>query len=684
MSALHEALLRHAATNPAGIALDPAVGPSLTWAELARRVATRAAMLRSGAARGEILVLDGDHGVETVVAELAAIEAGLPVLSLPRFFTPDQAAHARAATLSPSDGNRTPSRPASSGLPPGTARVTFTSGSTGTPRGLCLSAEHMLTVAGAIVDALGAGTAGRHCALLPPGILLETVAGLFPTVLAGGTYVCPPQAELGLADPFRPDFAAMLRRIATLGITSLILVPEYLAGLVAAMNASGQRLPALTLVAVGGARVSPELLAAARALGLPVRQGYGLTECGSVVSLETGDETLPGSAGRVLPHLSARIADDGEIVLDGPMYLGAPGEPRKPGPLHTGDIGRIDAQGRLWIEGRKSAMIVTSFGRNIAPEWIEAALAAQPQIAQAMVFGDGEPAPRALLVAAHPEADLATAVAAANATLPGYARLRSWREVAPFTPDNAMLTGNGRLRRKAIAATWLADPVPFFAELEAATWRARLRFLAVPQVRAGLSGTITRRAYTDYLTQAYHHVRHTVPLMQAARAALTGRHDADAQAMIAALEDYILEETGHEEWILADIAAAGADADAARHSAPHPATRAMIEHAYARIEDGAPAAFFGMVYVLESVSVALAQRGASAVAANLGLPPEAFTYLISHGALDQDHMAFFAALVNRIDSAADRAAILAMAQDMFALFAGVFAAIELEDARVAA
>ncbi|MCJ2178291.1 AMP-binding protein [Novosphingobium album (ex Hu et al. 2023)] len=681
MNGLLAIIRDHAAKNPRGIALDPVTSLPVTWAELAERVADRAEALERSEGSGKPFVISLDHGVDAAITELALLEARIPVLSLPSFFTQEQVQHAVAA----SGAGAVPlsaSQPAPSPLPRETARVTFTSGSTGTPKGVCLSVSQMLAVAASVVEAVGAEHAGCHCALLPPGILLETVAGFFATMLAGGTYVCAPQAEIGLADPFRPDFVMMARRLADWEITSLILVPEYLAGLVAVMEQTGLRLPHLTLVAVGGARVPVELLARARAVALPVRQGYGLTECASVVSLEAAGEDVAGSAGRPLGHMKARIAPDGEIVLDGEMFLGTIGEPREPGPLLTGDIGRIDDQGRLWVEGRKSALIVTSFGRNISPEWVEAELTAQPDIAQAMVHGDGLPAPEALLVPARPDADLAAAVAAANASMPAYARTAKWREVAPFTPMNGQLTGNGRLRRKAISDMWLDGPVRFFDELEAATFRDRLRFLTIPQVRAGLAGTISRRTYIDYLRQAWHHVRHTVPLMEAARTRLLDRPD-----LLAALDDYIEEETGHEEWILADIAAAGGDADAARASDPAPATKAMVDHAYRCIREGNPASFFGMVYVLESVSVAIAQRGASAVAENLGLPPEAFTYLTSHGALDQDHMAFYAELVNGLQREEDRAAILQMAREMFGLFGGVFASIDMEeeeDARVAA
>jgi acyl-CoA synthetase (AMP-forming)/AMP-acid ligase II len=677
---LHEAIARHA-TVAGSVALDDGAGGTVGYAQLVEAVELKAAALLAETDLGRPIALDLDHGIESAVAELAALDQGLAVLSLPRFFTPSQREHAVRACGAGTWLDRTGLTKLDNGdvpLPAGTARITFTSGSTGKPKGICLSAGHMLTVARAVVEAVGAEHAGRHLAVLPPGILLETVAGFLPTLLAGGTYICPPQAAIGLGDPFRPDFAMLLVAVNDLAITSLILVPEYLAGLVAAMEATGQRLPRLTLVAVGGARTPPALLARARALGLPVRQGYGLTECASVVSLqEPGD--LGGGVGLPLPHVRAMIAADGEILLDGPLHLGVIGEPRAPGPLATGDIGRIDEAGRLHIEGRKTSLIVTSFGRNISPEWIEEALLGQPGVAQALVYGDGLAAPRALIVASSSDADLEGAVASVNATLPGYAQVAGWRPAAPFTPANEQLTGNGRMVRKAILAAYPDDATPFFTQLEAATWPDRLRFLSIPQVRAGLAGAISRETYVAYLTQAYHHVRHTVPLMREARARLGHRPD-----LVTALDDYIAEETGHEEWILNDIAAAGGNAALARSSAPAAATQAMVDHAYARIRTANPASFFGMVYVLESVSVALATHGAGAIAARLGLPPQAFSYLTSHGALDQSHMRFFENLVNGLGDEADRSAIRTMARDIFALFGAMFAAIPLEPFDVAA
>jgi long-subunit acyl-CoA synthetase (AMP-forming)/pyrroloquinoline quinone (PQQ) biosynthesis protein C len=684
MTRLLEILRIHAEQFPERLAIDPIIPEPVTYARLADEVEKLAARLGQEFSTGWPVALQLEHGLDEVVLELALLEANIPALSLPGFFTDEQISHAMTScgavalletglAANPKIGDA-----ASVALPHGTARITFTSGSTGTPKGICLSASHMLDVATSVVKAVGAEHAGRHLALLPSGILLETVAGLFATLLAGGTYVCPPPALVGLSNPFQPEFATMAQAIADWRITSLILVPELLSGLVGVMEANALTLPELTLVAVGGARTPPSLLSRARAVGLPVRQGYGLTECGSVVSLEDDSGEAAGSVGRPLGHMRATLAPDGELLLDGALCLGAVGASLTTGPLATGDIGRIDEAGRLWIQGRKSNVIVTSFGRNISPEWVEETLLSQHEVAQVMVYGDGLAAPEALLAPAHPDADLAQAVAAANARLPAYARVAAWREVAPFTPLNGQLTGNARLRRDAIASAYLDGEPAFFTQLEARTTRQRMRFLSVRQVQAGLKGDIGLNAYIAYLEQAWHHVRHTVPLLQAARDHLAHRPE-----LASALDDYIAEETGHDEWILADIAAAGGDADKVRASSPATATKAMVDHAYHRIRTGNPVSLFGMVYVLESVSVALAQRGASAVAQNLGLPPEAFSYLTSHGALDQDHMRYFAELVNKLADPLDRDAIVTMAQEVFGLFGGVFASIDLEDTHVA-
>jgi heme oxygenase len=215
--------------------------------------------------------------------------------------------------------------------------------------------------------------------------------------------------------------------------------------------------------------------------------------------------------------------------------------------------------------------------------------------------------------------------------------------------------------------------MPFYDQLVEQTASARQALICVPQLQAGIAGRISRLAYIDYLTQAYHHVRHTVPLLRLARQRLQGN-----ALFCNALDEYIAEESGHEQWILSDIAAAGGDRRQAELSEPGAATAAMVRHAYERVEHGNAASLFGMVFVLEGTSVAMASRGADAIQRSLGLPDRAFTYLTSHGALDLEHLRFFATLMDRIEDAADQKAIIDMASEMFRLFADMFRGIDLE------
>jgi pyrroloquinoline quinone (PQQ) biosynthesis protein C len=210
-----------------------------------------------------------------------------------------------------------------------------------------------------------------------------------------------------------------------------------------------------------------------------------------------------------------------------------------------------------------------------------------------------------------------------------------------------------------------------FEDLVVATAAERAAFAGIPQVRDGLAGRINRETYVAYLGQAYHHVRHTVPLMQLAH----GRLPLSKARFRTALDDYIAEETGHEKWILNDIRAAGGDPEQTVRDGPNAATEMMVAYAYDTVTRINPMAFFGMVYVLEGTSTQLATVGAESVQKSLGLPPAAFTYLVSHGALDQDHILFLKALLDDVTDPDDRADIIHMARRMFGLFGGLFASI---------
>lgn len=208
----------------------------------------------------------------------------------------------------------------------------------------------------------------------------------------------------------------------------------------------------------------------------------------------------------------------------------------------------------------------------------------------------------------------------------------------------------------------------FYEELQSRVAEDRETLLAIPVIRSSLAGRVTLEQYLAFLGQAYHHVRHTVPLLMACGARLSATHD----WLRSAVARYIAEETGHEEWILNDIAAAGGDADAVRASAPGRAAEILVAYAYDYIARSNPVGFFGMVYVLEGTSQAIATSAARSMRASLGLPPEAFTYLASHGALDQDHLRFFAGLMNRLESPADRDAVVHVARRVFRLYGDVF------------
>lgn len=215
----------------------------------------------------------------------------------------------------------------------------------------------------------------------------------------------------------------------------------------------------------------------------------------------------------------------------------------------------------------------------------------------------------------------------------------------------------------------------FFSQLHEACTEAQNDLRTAPIIAAALNGEVTRTQYIAFLTQAYHHVQHTVPLLMACGARLPTR----LEWLRAAVAHYIDEEIGHHEWILNDIAAAGGNPTSVRHSAPAYATEVMLSYAYDTVMRHNPAGFFGMVFVLEGTSVQLATQVARALQHNLDLPAEAFSYLTSHGALDLQHIEDFRTLINRLDDVADQAAVIHRARMFFRLYADVIRSVPMED-----
>jgi pyrroloquinoline quinone (PQQ) biosynthesis protein C len=212
----------------------------------------------------------------------------------------------------------------------------------------------------------------------------------------------------------------------------------------------------------------------------------------------------------------------------------------------------------------------------------------------------------------------------------------------------------------------------FHEQLARATVPDREFLLAAPVIQRALAGEVTRELYVAFLTQAYHHVRHTVPLLMAVGSRVPERHGWLRDSVL----HYLEEETGHDEWILNDIARAGGDRAAAAASEPAIATEAMVAYAYDTVMRCNPLGFFGMVHVLEGTSVALALNAAGRIRKTLDLPVNAFTYLRSHGELDKEHINDLARILERFTDEEDRAAVVRCARGIYWLYGNVFRGLD--------
>lgn len=460
-------VLEDSQTSWSAPALQQAVAEAQDW-------------LQAGNTRVLASVLDNSAAF---VALDEALMAGEGVhVPLPPFFTATQMRHALAATgadtlvtepawaqawqglpwqpvrLAGREllATRLPSTPRP--LPPGTTKITFTSGTTGSPKGVCLSQQAMQNVAQGLITALGPLGIERHLNALPFSVLLENIAGLMAPRQQGITLITLGMQALGLQGSSQFDAAVFHAAVTTSQAQSLILLPQMLRAWCGYLQHTGQRAPeGLRFVAVGGAAVGASLLLAAHSLGIPAYEGYGLSEGASVQTLNLPGASKPGSVGRALAHAQIRCAADGEIEVSGSLFNGYLGDSTAPPAWWpTGDLGSIDADGFVQVSGRKKHVLITAFGRNVSPEWVETSLCSQTSILQAVVFGDGEPSLLAVLwpMSADLSDDaLQAAVDRCNSQLPDYARIGRWtRARAAFHVSTGLATANGRPQRPAIWA----------------------------------------------------------------------------------------------------------------------------------------------------------------------------------------------------------------------------------------
>jgi len=716
MATLPDLLARQAALHPSRIALQGSES-AFSYAQMMQAATALADQLRRLGVRRAGLC--GDNSMGWILADLACLLAGVVCVPVPVFFSQSQTTHlTERAGLDcllsadfTGDGEHLghgvwlrhlPVSAADAWMPEQTAKITFTSGSTGTPKGVCLSAAQMTATTLALKERLEGVELQRHLCILPLATLLENIAGVYLPLLMGSTVTLAPLLSLGMTGSSGLDLDRLVQGIHEHRPQSLILVPELAMALVTAAERQQLNGDGFRFLAVGGGRVSSDLLARGREAGLPLYEGYGLSECSSVVALNVPGAEREGTVGKPLSHVQVGVDDRGHILVRGNTHLGYLGdEPAGDESLDTGDMGTLDADGFLSVSGRAKNLLITSFGRNISPEWLESELIQAAGVRQAVVFGDGDPQPSALVVVQDgrsPDA-LRSGLATLNASLPDYARLSAvYIRRQPLTRVEGHVTANGRPVRHQVQAdlpALLAGAFPiftnlsvsndassnppggsfmaFFDRLQSETAQARAHVTSAPVIEAIREGRFDLAGYTWFLTQAYHHVKHTVPLMMACGGRLPERLEFVRKALV----EYIEEEYGHHEWILDDLEACGEDREAIRQGDPDTSIELMVAYLYDRIQRGNPAAFFGMVQVLEGTSIELATPLGEAIQKQLGLPDKAFSYLFSHGALDQEHFEFFRNLMNEITDPDDQQAIIEAARMVYRLYGDMLHSIPL-------
>lgn len=477
MNTILQALAQRAETTPDAIAFQGYSErtqqiESISYLTLWVRVKEAAALLTQLETR--CIALRAENSLGWVITDLAAMQARIPVVPVPMFFSETQIVHtlerSGADVLIGEWHSLQPELLGQlEGLPlwrnshahgahwlPDSSKITFTSGSTGQPKGVCLSDEQLAQVSGALADAIATETrCETHLILLPLSTLLENITGVYVPMLLGATSVVVPGENVGLSgsSQFNPNqFAVALSQYQP---SSLVLTPALLMALIHIVTLNPTLARSLKFVAVGGARVTPALLNKARALGIPAFEGYGLSECASVVSLNTPSAHKPGTSGRVLPHVEVKIADDGEVLVRGNVALGYIGEAFTQTWLATGDLGHLDAQGFLTINGRKKNQIITAFGRNVSPEWLESEAQVLPALHSMVVVGEGQSTLTAVVDSNQPEI-VAVSLRKLNAALPDYARIGKVVTLAGLKQQPGLYTANGRPVR-AQFEHWLAQ-----------------------------------------------------------------------------------------------------------------------------------------------------------------------------------------------------------------------------------
>ena len=440
------AALGHQAQSRPGVAAISDPRCTLSYEALAGHVASRAIEFAN---LPQTVGLLAPNSVEWVIADLALALAGKTLVPLPTFFSTGQLHHivrdaavghvlcapqTQAATEALglpitvlNDTFDSAPFPADLSAADHAKRIIYTSGTTGAPKGVRIGSKQITASARGLLNACNATPSDHYLSVLPFSLLLEQIAAICLPLLAGAEVTIDPFAA-GAA--MQGDPKPLIAAFAVTRPTASVLVPGLLGAWVQGLTATRMLAPdTLRFIAVGGAPVPAPLAEAAWALGIPVHEGYGLSECCSVVSVNRPGARIPGATGQVLNGLTVAI-EDGEIVVHGPTvmdgYLG--GANVSSHTWRTGDLGEFTPDGALRILGRIDRLIVTPEGRNINPEWIETLVQGTPGVLGARLALDAgkelvldiTPAPHAH--APLEQSALERAVRHALSTAPQYAQ----------------------------------------------------------------------------------------------------------------------------------------------------------------------------------------------------------------------------------------------------------------------
>ncbi len=310
-----------------------------------------------------------------------------------------------------------------------TSMIMFTSGTTSEPRGAELTIAGIEAFVASYAAALKAKPGDRSLMLLPLHHIYGCCASYFFLSQGVALGVCP-------------DFRRVYDAVERFRVNVLALVPalaDLLSKKIAQRGATAEAAlgQPIDWILVGGAPMSPCAYDRLTAQGVKVLGAYGLTETTAIYSVgPAAGDLRAGCAGRVAqcPSLETRVSGSGELLIRGPAVM--KGYYRMPertaraidadGWFHTGDLGRIDADGSVWITGRLSRTIVLSSGKKVAPEELEAQILALPGVCEAVVSGEGETREiRAEVYGEASEEAIRRAIGELNLTLPVYKRVKT-------------------------------------------------------------------------------------------------------------------------------------------------------------------------------------------------------------------------------------------------------------------